>query len=273
MFNECFRVIKPTGSVVFNLGDKYLKGNLQLLPYRFAIKVLDTTGAILVNNVTWIKRNPTPRQTKRRLISSTEPFFHFAKDKSYYYDLDRLLPEDHRHPEPRVATKIGQGYFGLIDKSDLTADEKDRARRDLGEAIEAVKTGECSGLRMLIRGVHPLAYGGYEGGRNTQILKNGYTIIRLRGLPMRRDVFESAVECIPGIKHPAVFPRSIVENFLKLTTREGDTVLDPFLGSGTTAVACVAMNRQFIGFDLNSEYVALAKERLAGLNIPSSVCA
>jgi site-specific DNA-methyltransferase (adenine-specific) len=75
IFRECVRIIKPTGSIVFNIGDKYEDSSLLLMPYRFAMAVTDQCGVALVNNVTWVKSNPTPRQFKRRLVSSTEPFF------------------------------------------------------------------------------------------------------------------------------------------------------------------------------------------------------
>jgi site-specific DNA-methyltransferase (adenine-specific) len=49
---------------------------------------------------------------------------------------------------------------------------------------------------------------------------------------------------------------------MKLFTAEGDIVLDPFMGSGTTAVAARRMNREFIGIDISQEYCSLAEERL-----------
>jgi DNA modification methylase len=63
-------------------------------------------------------------------------------------------------------------------------------------------------------------------------------------------------------KHCAVFPESLPEWFVKLFTVEGDLVLDPFLGSGTTGVVCRRLNRRFIGIELKPEYVTIAKERI-----------
>ena len=65
---------KNDGSIVFNIGDKYQDSNLLLVPYRFALAATETGLVKLVNEVTWVKRNPTPRQFRRRLVSSTEPF-------------------------------------------------------------------------------------------------------------------------------------------------------------------------------------------------------
>ncbi|WXG39835.1 MAG: DNA methyltransferase [Candidatus Freyarchaeum deiterrae] len=63
--------------------------------------------------------------------------------------------------------------------------------------------------------------------------------------------------------HPAVFPIALPAHFIKLLTHEGELVLDPFVGIGTTLVAAQDLNRNAVGFDLNEEYVKIAKKRLA----------
>lgn len=64
-------------------------------------------------------------------------------------------------------------------------------------------------------------------------------------------------------KHPAVFPVELPEFFIKAFSDAEDVVLDPFLGSGTTAVAAVGNGRNFIGFELDADYCAIANQRLA----------
>lgn len=63
-------------------------------------------------------------------------------------------------------------------------------------------------------------------------------------------------------KHPTQKPLYLLEKIILASTRDGDTVLDPFCGSGTTGVACKLLGRKFIGIDINAEFLALAKERL-----------
>jgi DNA modification methylase len=63
-------------------------------------------------------------------------------------------------------------------------------------------------------------------------------------------------------KHSAVFPETLPEWFVKLFTVEGDTVLDPFMGSGTVGVVCRRLNRRFIGMELKPEHVTIARERI-----------
>ena len=63
--------------------------------------------------------------------------------------------------------------------------------------------------------------------------------------------------------HPAVFPVPYISRMLEIFTNEGDLIMDPFLGSGTTLISCMQSNRKFVGFELNNkEYKNLIKENL-----------
>lgn len=63
-------------------------------------------------------------------------------------------------------------------------------------------------------------------------------------------------------KHPAMFPESLAEDHILSWSKEGDIVLDPMVGSGTTAKMAKMNNRNFIGIDLNQEYVDIAEKRI-----------
>lgn len=91
IFFESVRVTKPTGAIVYNVGDKYFKGGLLLTPYKFAVRAIESKKVFLINDITWSKLNPTPRQDKRKLIQSTEPFFVFAKTREYHFDLENYF--------------------------------------------------------------------------------------------------------------------------------------------------------------------------------------
>lgn len=62
--------------------------------------------------------------------------------------------------------------------------------------------------------------------------------------------------------HSACFPEELAETIIKNFSKENDTVLDPFMGSGTTGVACMNLNRKFIGIEISKEYLEIAKERI-----------
>ena len=70
-----------------------------------------------------------------------------------------------------------------------------------------------------------------------------------------------------NIEHPAVYPIGLPDFFIRLMTKEGDVVVDPFLGSGTTALAALKLGRRFLGVEQNEDYVQLAETRIAALSI------
>lgn len=67
--------------------------------------------------------------------------------------------------------------------------------------------------------------------------------------------------------HPATFPISLAKKVIELFTHEGELVIDPFVGSGTSLVAAQDLNRNAVGFDLNLNYIELCKYRLSTDNI------
>lgn len=203
IFRQCARVTKKTGTIVFNLGDKYIEGNLLLVPYRFAIEVQKDNIVKPINELTWVKVNPAPKQCSKKLIPATEPFFIFAKTDDYYFNKDAFL-------------EYRDKYLN----------------------------------------------GGQAGGRLTQIENKGFTIIKIYGNSIRKDTIESNVETIKGNIHPAVYPEFIIQAILKLLTKEGDIVLNPFLGSGTTAIVAQRLKRNYIGIEIHSEYVNYAENRI-----------
>ena len=62
--------------------------------------------------------------------------------------------------------------------------------------------------------------------------------------------------------HLSVKPVSLIAHLLKLFSKEGAIILDPFMGSGTTAVACIQSKRKYIGFDINTEYIKITEKRI-----------
>ncbi len=78
------------------------------------------------------------------------------------------------------------------------------------------------------------------------------------------DVWEIPSESARKVGHPAPFPVALPRRLIELYTYLDDLVLDPFMGSGTTAVAAIRSGRHFVGFDTEEVYVELARARVAG---------
>jgi len=69
-----------------------------------------------------------------------------------------------------------------------------------------------------------------------------------------------------GTKHPTQKPIKFLRRFVETFTDEKEVVLDPFMGSGTTAVACKELGRNFVGFEINKEYIEMANKRLSNID-------
>ncbi|MGQ0616125.1 MAG: DNA-methyltransferase [Acidimicrobiia bacterium] len=88
------------------------------------------------------------------------------------------------------------------------------------------------------------------------------TISRDEFLEATTDLWEIPPESATRVRHPAPFPVELPKRLIDLYTYEGDVVLDPFMGSGTTAVAALRTDRHYIGFDTDKAYVDRATERI-----------
>ena len=74
---------------------------------------------------------------------------------------------------------------------------------------------------------------------------------------------KSAGDNLSARYHKATFPNYLIETIIKNFSTPGDIILDPMMGSGTTAESCLLSNRNFIGIEINSKYCEIAEERLA----------
>lgn len=66
--------------------------------------------------------------------------------------------------------------------------------------------------------------------------------------------------------HPAIFPEELAKDHIITWSTEGDTILDPFIGSGTVAKECILLNRNYIGFEISEKYCDIINKRLYGVN-------
>ena len=80
------------------------------------------------------------------------------------------------------------------------------------------------------------------------------------------NVVHFATEC-SNRNHSAVFPEKLPKWFIKLFTQQGGIVLDPFIGSGTTAVAAIKLGREFIGIEKDKEFIDISRKRIDNLQI------
>jgi DNA modification methylase len=85
------------------------------------------------------------------------------------------------------------------------------------------------------------------------------------------DVWNIPPESARRVGHPAPFPVELPEQLIRLYTFENDLVLDPFMGSGSALVAAAQLRRRFVGYDLDPEYVEIARQRVSDVTTPLQV--
>lgn len=254
---ECVRVLKPSGSLWVNLGDKYssaggagsnlaaysqgLAGGGQKhdaakqrrpavagyppktllgLPWRYALGCIDELGLILRAEVIWSKSNGLPESVTDRVRRAHEHWFHFVLQPRYFAAVDNIR----ENFADRRPTR-GMTY------------EQRKQRGDPTRLVEQRQTFGSDGMH------------GHTLGRVPGSVRD----VPSRGLRVPEEL---------GVDHPAAFPpawpRWIIHGWCPLD----GTVLDPFGGTGTTALAARALGRHGISVDLSSDYGRIAQWRL-----------
>ncbi|HEY3999077.1 MAG TPA: site-specific DNA-methyltransferase [Candidatus Xenobia bacterium] len=103
----------------------------------------------------------------------------------------------------------------------------------------------------------------FSKGRFKRVRKGESTVQSEDFLRDTLSIWELPSEYASRVNHPAPFPVELPRRFIELYTFKGDLVLDPFIGSGSTAVAAVKTGRHYVGYDIHQPYVETANERIA----------
>jgi len=226
IFREVKRVLKKEGTCWVNLGDSYNENKCLLqIPSRFAFIMTDDFGFILRNEIIWHKPNAMPSSVKDRFTIDYEKLYFFVKNKKYYY-------QQQKEPMKTKDTNSSNGSIAVFGSLQLGHRKK------------------CN--------------------KQDQVGRNDYTGFNDRYRPPKdlmrnkRSVWSISTKNYKG-DHYAVYPDELIEIPILAGCPNGGVVLDPFIGSGTTALVAKRLNRNYIGIDINPEYCKMAEERLNGL--------
>ena len=245
--------ITSDGNLFVNLGDKYDKNkSLMLIPTLFAIQMIEN-GWILRNKIIWYKPNHQPSPVKDRLTNTYEEIFHFTKQRKYYYDLDSIrVPIEHDEKEGEKAHKR---FKERIEQSDLSEEQKSLAMEELSRLHKENRINKDA--RLKLKGSHKTLFGGDSNlsGRAKELETKGFYFHcnNPKGKNLG-DLLSVNIKSHKGI-HEAIFPEELVIPLIKVGSGEGDIVLDPFAGTGTTCRVAEDLGRVGLGVELNSEYV------------------
>jgi DNA modification methylase len=106
------------------------------------------------------------------------------------------------------------------------------------------------------------------GHRHENGDKKGYRVIERKEYGIRNNIWKLNAGALVDTVHPAAFPEALARDHILSWSNEGDIVLDPFCGSGTTCKMAKMNNRNYIGIEISPEYVTLAEKRILATNVP-----
>lgn len=273
VFREVRRVLKPDGTFWLNIGDTYsgsgrgTNGDASVrrevnasqlhhqrplnlppksllgVPWRLAFALQDD-GWILRRDIIWHKTNALPESVTDRCTTAHEYLFMFTKSGRYYYDAKA------------IAEPASDGTMLRISQPTLdTQHGSDRVPATKNGAMKAVVSDELNRSRMQSGYAPP-------GQPPHSTSREGQTVKEARPFVNKRSVWSIPTAGYAGA-HFATFPRDLVKPCILAGSREGDTVLDPFGGSGTTGEVATALGRRSILVELNPEYAKQADTRTA----------
>ena len=199
---------------------------------------LRADGWWLRQDLIWAKPNPMPESVTDRCTKAHEYLFLLSKSARYYWDADAIRER-------------------AEDPLDNQPEDRARASRTRETAPKMRQTQRLARSDIDVNG-------GGQGNGEMRVPAASRN---------KRSVWTIPTAPFPEA-HFATFPPALVEPCVLAGSREGDTVLDPFVGSGTTAMVARQLGRRAIGIDLNAEYLAMAVRRVGeqlALAAPSSV--
>jgi hypothetical protein len=183
-----------------------------------------------------------PESVTDRPTKAHEYLFLLTRSPRYFYDADAIR-------EPAEWARWGDQTNGKHEGS--------------GSAAGWIGAKSIEDLRAMRRGTPEYESGGTAKGATWAGSTPGVSNPLGRN---KRSVWEIATEPYPDA-HFATFPQALVEPCVKAGCPIGGTVIDPFMGSGTTALVARRLGRKSIGIELNAEYAALAGKRLQQLSL------
>jgi len=122
-----------------------------------------------------------------------------------------------------------------------------------------------SAANPILRDIHEyiLVFSKGDYKREKGIKEN--TISKEQFMEWTKSIWTMNAESARRIGHPAPFPEELPNRLIQLYSFKGDIILDPFMGSGTTAVSALKTDRKFVGYDISKEYIDLAEKRIESL--------
>ncbi len=246
LFKEIYRVLKPSGSFILNINDNCKNGLRNPYIYELIYRNNKETKLKLYDTYIWHKMNGIPNGSKKRFRNTTEFIFHFVKNqKELKWYMDRVLREPKKSYTDRLKSPETISNQGKV-VNGVRVDQIGHMKpKEVNKKTIKYLTGNTNKTKE--------GYNLPDTERVLPVLVRPDNVVRFRTAGTERD---------NTIKHPAPFNTELPAYYIKFLTDEGDTVLDPFSGIGTTGLPCIKTNRKYIGYELNKKYVDFSVKRL-----------
>jgi DNA modification methylase len=205
------------------------------IPWMVAF-ALRADGWYLRSEIIWAKPNPMPESVTDRPTKAHEQVFLLTKSARYFYDADAVAEE----LAPASVSRLAQDVDGQTG-SDRVPGKTNGPMKAVGPRFGGYKYG--------------------DDGSEQSRTKNGNVYTGESGRRNKRTVWTVATQPFKGA-HFATFPPKLIEPMILAGSKPGDTVLDPFSGSGTTGVVALRHDRSYVGLELNPEYAELSRNRI-----------
>lgn len=216
---------------------------------------LHTQGWYLRQDIIWAKGNPMPESVTDRCTKSHEYIFLLSKSQKYYFDHEAIQEPAVSSDDLKRRIKNGVEEWKTDKAKDTYAvSGTGRSRTELYSKKKMPKFGGNKYGEN--DDTHFSTYSGNEWQPQTQ--GEGEEEVYVRN---KRDVWQVNVKPCKEA-HFATYPPDLVRPCILAGCPEGGVVLDPFMGSGTTALVAKGIGRDYIGIELNPEYKAIAERRL-----------
>lgn len=229
------------------------------VPWMLAF-ALRADGWYLRQDIIWSKPNPMPESVTDRCTKAHEYIFLLSKSPRYYCDMEAIKepssPNTHARLSQDVQNQVGSlRANGGSDRPMKAGGRRNSFDRSGNAVADHVLPGQ-SAAQHRERKFDPGA-----GNKNNPSFDAAMAI--MPDDRNRRSVWTVATRGYTGA-HFATFPEELIEPCILVGAPAGGVVLDPFMGSGTTAAVATRLGRQWIGCELNPEYEPLQRDRLAG---------
>lgn len=271
IFTTCRDLLTEDGSLWIVIGDTRRKMHKMMIPHRLALKLVER-GYTFREDIIWYKKNNVSSSGKENLSQAYEYILFLSKNEKSYTNLDKIRIKGNEAREGRNKTPPRE----RIQYSPTNPDKQKIAK--LEEIIHNAKP--TTPFDMLPSTSEIARAYGYDPEKYCPTcyrkFKRHATRKRIgdhRHYPIFAvcnpagknpgNVWEISTKAHYGNEHFAIFPEDLVARIVNFASEEGDWVLDPFLGRGTTGIVCALTGRNFTGIDLYAENVKNAEKNIS----------